>query len=101
VIVTQVRSVRVSVLGEVQKPGMLHLGSTTTILEAIAMAGGLRDVASPSKIVVLRRDGSGQTQKIPFNYSKAVGESPSAGIGADAGDTENVVLTSGDVIVVP
>ena len=65
VIVTDVRSFRVSVMGEVQRPGVLMLKSSTTVLEAIAMAGGFRDFASPSKIVVVRKDAAGQTQKIP------------------------------------
>jgi polysaccharide export outer membrane protein len=92
VIVTDIRSFRVSVMGEVQRPGVLLLKSSTTVLEAIAMAGGFRDFASPSKIVVVRRDAAGQSQKIPFNYNKAIRN----------GETEdNIVLKTGDVIVVP
>jgi polysaccharide export outer membrane protein len=92
VIVTDVRSFRVSVMGEVQRPGVLLLRSSTTVLEAIAMAGGFRDFASPSKIVVVRKDPNGQTQKIPFNYNKAVRN----------GEAEdNIYLKTGDVIVVP
>ncbi|HXG14953.1 MAG TPA: polysaccharide biosynthesis/export family protein, partial [Calidithermus sp.] len=88
--VTEVRSMRVSVLGEVQRPGVLELRGTTTILEAIAMAGGFRDFASPSKIMVIRTDAHGRTEKIRFNYNRAVG-----------GDEQNLVLKPGDVIVVP
>ena len=92
VIVTDVRSFRVSVMGEVQRPGVLLLKSSTTVLEAIAMAGGFRDFASPSKIVVVRKDPNGQTQKIPFNYNRAIKN----------GETEdNLYLKTGDVIVVP
>lgn len=104
VIVSEVRSFRVSVLGEVQKPGVLQLKSTTTILEALAMSGGFRDFASPSKIVIFRRDDAGQTQKIKFNYNKAVGSSAlSINLTGDraASDDQNLVLKSGDVIVVP
>jgi polysaccharide export outer membrane protein len=104
VIVNEVRSFRVSVLGEVQKPGVLQLKSTTTILEALAMSGGFRDFASPSKIVIFRRDDAGQTQKIKFNYNKAVGSSAlSINLTGDksASDDQNLVLKSGDVIVVP
>ena len=90
--VTEVRSYRVSVLGEVQQPGLLQLRSNTTILEALAMAGGFRDFASPSKIMIFRRDDKGQTQKIRFNYNRAV---------SSASEQENPVLKSGDVIVVP
>jgi polysaccharide export outer membrane protein len=92
VIVTDVRSFRVSVMGEVQRPGVILLRSSTTVLEAIAMAGGFRDFASPSKIVVVRKDAAGQTLKIPFNYNKAIRN----------GETEdNIYLKTGDVIVVP
>src|SRR5207247_2286248 len=63
VTVMQVNSYRISVLGEVQKPGVLQLKAPTTVLEALALAGGFRDFASPSKIVIFRKDGTGQTQK--------------------------------------
>ena len=89
--VMQVNSYRVSVLGEVQKPGVLQLKAPTTVLEALALAGGFRDFASPSKIVIFRKDASGQTQKLRFNYNRAVGS---------AGE-ENLSLKSGDVVVVP
>lgn len=92
VIVNEVRSMRVSVLGEVQKPGVLQLRSSTTILEAIAMAGGFGTFASPSKITVFRRDPNGHTEKIRFNYNKAL---------SNTSDETNITLKSGDVIVVP
>jgi polysaccharide export outer membrane protein len=90
--VTEVHSFRVSVLGEVQKPGVLELRGQTTILEVLAMAGGFRDFASPSKITVIRTEGDGKTQKLRFNYNRAV---------SSASDEQNLVLRSGDVIVVP
>jgi polysaccharide export outer membrane protein len=91
VTVLEVRSYRVSVLGEVQKPGVLQLKAPTTVLEAIALAGGFRDFASPSKIVIFRNNGRGQTERLRFNYNRAVG----------AAGEENVTLRSGDVVVVP
>jgi polysaccharide export outer membrane protein len=93
VAVTEVKSMRVSILGEVSKPGVLELRGETTILEAIAMAGGFKDFASPSKITILRNDESGKTKRIRFNYNKAVS--------ASSNDEENLVLRSGDVVVVP
>jgi polysaccharide export outer membrane protein len=90
VTVTDVRSYRISVLGEVVKPGVLQLKSDTTVLEAIALAGGFRDFASPSKIVIFRKNGNG-TEKLRFNYNRAVG----------AAAEENLSLRSGDVVVVP
>jgi polysaccharide export outer membrane protein len=90
--VNDVRSLRVSILGEVTKPGVLELRGQTTILEAIAMAGGFKDFASPSKITILRIDEQGKTRRIRFNYNRAI---------ANGADEENVVLRSGDVVVVP
>jgi polysaccharide export outer membrane protein len=90
--VNDVRSLRVSILGEVSKPGVLELRGQTTILEAIAMAGGFKDFASPSKITILRIDENGKTKRIRFNYNRAV---------ANSGDEENLILRSGDVVVVP
>jgi len=92
VTVSDVRSYRVSVLGEVQKPGQLQLKADTTVLEAIALAGGFRDFASPGKITILRKDSKGATQKIPFNYNRVVKDNRSQ---------DNVTLKSGDVVVVP
>jgi polysaccharide export outer membrane protein len=85
-----VRSYRVSVLGEVQRPGVLQLRAPTTVLEAIALAGGFRDFASPSKIVIFRKNGNG-TERLRFNYNRAVGSATE----------ENLALRSGDVVVVP
>ena len=91
VTVLEVRSYRVSVLGEVQRPGVLQLKAPTTVLEALAMAGGFRDFASPSKIIIFRKDEKGETRRLRFNYNRAVGS---------AGE-ENLTLRSGDVVVVP
>jgi polysaccharide export outer membrane protein len=92
VVVTEVRSFKVSVLGEVQKPGVLQLRSATTVLEALAMAGGFKDFASPSKIMIFRKDGKGKTQKFRFNYNRAL---------KDSSEEDNLLLKTGDVIVVP
>ena len=78
-------------LGEVQKPGVRRLKAPTTVMEALALAGGFKDFASPSKIIIFRKDGSGQTQRLRFNYNRAIGN----------GGEENVSLKSGDVVVVP
>lgn len=91
--VSDVRSMRVSILGEVQKPGVLELRGETTILEAIAMAGGFKDFASPSKITIIRNDENGKSKRIRFNYNRAVSSGST--------DEENLVLRSGDVVVVP
>ena len=69
VIVTEVRSFRVSVLGEVAKPGRFELKSAVRLVDALAMAGGLTQYASRSNIVVLRPSGDG-LQTFHFDYAK-------------------------------
>jgi polysaccharide export outer membrane protein len=93
VIVVDPRSFKVSVMGEVPKPGRYEFRSRTTVLDAIALAGGLSQYASRGRIFVLRPDGQVKGQKrLPFNYNKAV----SAG-----GEQENFYLQAGDIVVVP
>jgi polysaccharide export outer membrane protein len=91
VIVTRVRSYSISVVGAVAKPGRFVLSSPTTVLEAIALAGGPTEFASRRSITVLRTEGKGATTRVPFNYNNAL-----------AGEaSENLLLRPGDVIVVP
>jgi polysaccharide export outer membrane protein len=92
VTLTEVNSFRVSVLGEVVKPGVYQFRSAATVLEAIALAGGLGRYAAANKIAIIRRDPDGATKKFSFNYHRAV---------ATNADQENFLLQPGDVIVVP
>ena len=91
VTVVEPRSFKVSVMGAVPKPGRYELRSRTTVLDVIALAGGLSQFASLARIVVLRPDGESQ-KRLPFNYLKAI----SAG-----GEQENFSLQPGDIVVVP
>ena len=91
VIVIEPRSFKVSVMGEVAKPGRFELRSRTTVLDLLALAGGLNQFAAKSKIAILRPDGKG-VKRIPFNYSKAI---------AAGGEQENLYVQSGDIVVVP
>ncbi len=92
VMVQEVKSQTYVVVGKVTKPGSYELGKPTTVLEAIAIAGGLLDFAKSGKIKIIRRREGGQTETLYFNYNKAVK-------GKDA--EQNVELQSGDTIVVP
>lgn len=93
VIVTGINSFRVSVIGEVMRPGRYDLKSWTTVLELLAQAGGLTQFASRSRIVVLRPLGDGKGfQRLPFNYNTVI----SAG-----GEQHNFLLHSGDILLVP
>jgi polysaccharide export outer membrane protein len=91
VIVTDVRSMKVSVIGEVPKPGRFELKSKTTVLDVLAMAGGFGQFASRAKIVILRPEGEAM-KRIPFNYNKVV---------SPGGEQENIYLQAGDIVVVP
>ena len=88
VIVTDVRSFKVSVIGEVARPGRFELKSWTTVLDVLAMAGGFTQFASRTRILILHPDGKAM-KKIPFNYNKV------------GSDQENFYLRNGDVVVVP
>jgi polysaccharide biosynthesis/export protein len=88
VIVTDIRSLKVSVIGEVAKPGRYELKSWTTVLDVLAMAGGFTQFASRSKIIILQQDGA-TMKRIPFNYNRI------------AGEQENFYLRSGDIVLVP
>jgi len=89
VIVTNINSFKVSLIGEINRPGRLELRSWTTVLDALALAGGFTPFASRSKIVILQPDGKGM-KRIPFNYNKALD-----------GEQENFYLRNGDIILVP
>lgn len=89
VVVQEVHSFAVSVLGEVKTPGRYELKDQSTVLDVLAQAGGLSEFASPSKIVILR-DENGTKRRILFDYNSAVyGEEPA------------LYVHSGDIITVP
>jgi polysaccharide biosynthesis/export protein len=92
VIVQEIKSQKFNVLGMVMKPGSYVLTNPTTVLDAIAMAGGFRDFAKQKDMYVLRRAADGNQARLPFNYKDVVkGHKP----------TQNVVLQSNDTVVVP
>ena len=90
VIVREVHSVKVAVVGNVKMPGHYEVKSPATVLDLIARAQGLNEFASKDKIVVLRQNGA-TTTRMPFNYRKVAGGS----------DQENFFVRAGDIIVVP
>jgi polysaccharide export outer membrane protein len=89
VIVREVHSRKVAVVGSVKMPGRFEIKSPMTVLEAIALSQGFTDFASRDRIVVLRQH-DGRTIRLPFNYGKI----------ADASQ-ENFFVEPGDIIVVP
>jgi polysaccharide export outer membrane protein len=90
VMVREVHSRKVAVVGAVKMPGRYEMKSPMTVLEALALAQGLSDFASRDRIVVLR-EVNGKATEIPFNYRKI----------GDNGSQQNFFLRPGDIVVVP
>lgn len=90
VIVQEAKSHKFNILGQVQKPGTYVLSGPITVLDAIALAGGLREWAKEKSIYILRVGPDGSRKRIPFDYKKVV-----------KGEDQDAVLQIRDTIVVP
>lgn len=77
VVVKQVNSLKISVLGEVRRPDVYRLKSRVTVLDAIAMAGGFTDLARPTKVIVLRSTPAGPL-RIKINIKQLIADGSSA-----------------------
>jgi len=92
VIVTDSKSQKINILGMVARPGAYLLSGSTTVLDAIAMAGGFKDFAKKKSIYVLRTNSDGTQKRIPFNYKDVIkGTNPE----------QNIKLLAGDTLVIP
>ena len=92
VIVEQINSQKFNILGQVTKPGSYPLAAATTVLDAIAAAGGFRDFAKQKNIYILRQIAGGRETRIAFNYKDVIkGKDPQ----------QNIQLEPHDTIVVP
>ncbi|MGB0124514.1 MAG: polysaccharide biosynthesis/export family protein [Silvibacterium sp.] len=92
VIVQKINSKKFNILGRVAKPGSYSLSSTTTVLDAIAEAGGFMDFAKKNGIYILRHNPNGGVSRIAFNYGDVVkGKHPE----------ENFTLEPHDTMIVP
>lgn len=93
VVVQQVNSYGVYVLGEVAHAGKFQLKAYTTVLQAISLAGGFTQFASKNRIFVLRKSpATGVETRINISYD---------GIVSGANSSQNIVLIPGDTVVVP
>ena len=91
IIVLQVNSMLVYVIGRVNHPGRFALNSSVNVLQVLAMAGGLNPFAKKNKILIFRYENS-ETQTFNFRYDDV-----SQGKSLE----QNIILKRGDVIVVP
>jgi polysaccharide biosynthesis/export protein len=90
VVVTQINSKRIYLVGEVGHTGAIAMLPNMTVLQALSNAG-LTQFANPKKIYVLRNE-NGKQEKLPVNYNRLLK-------GQDM--SRNYVLKPGDTIVVP
>jgi len=91
VIVKEIKSRKVFITGQVEKPGPYPLNGTVTVLQLIATAGGLRDFADGKNISVIRvRDG--KQSIFEFNYQELLKKRYLS---------QNIELAPGDTVVVP
>jgi len=91
VVVRDIGSFSVYIMGEIARPGKLQLRGDTTLLQAITQAGGFTQFAKSDKILVLRREGTYETRLRVRYHDIVSGRNPAA----------NIILKRGDTIVVP
>jgi len=92
VIVQEIKSQKINILGQVSKPGSYPLTNTMTVLDAIALAGGFRDFAKQKGIYVLRQTADGSQVRLPFNYKDVI---------KGKNTKQNVTLEPRDTLVIP
>lgn len=90
VIVKEIRSRKVYVIGEVVKPGTFPLASEVNVLQIIAEAGGFIEGAKKGDVVIVRME-NGQERRFKFNYNDVVR-------GKNA--QQNIKLLPGDTILI-
>lgn len=91
VTVDEVHSYTVSVLGEVRNPGRFEFKNSATVLDALALAGGLTEFASTDEILILRNQPDG-IRRIRFNYKQLM-KKPDSNV--------ELVVYPGDTVLVP
>ena len=92
VIVQEIKSQKFNILGQVVKPGSYPFTTGTTVVDAVATAGGFKDFAKRKSIYIVRKSSAGRETRIPFNYEKFI--KVKKGI-------QNIQLEPGDTVVVP
>ena len=91
VIVKQTNSRRVYVTGRVNRPGTYVITTPVTVLQMLALAGGVGEFAKKDEIVVMRTEG-GQTNSHKFNYKDVIKGKKLE---------QNILLKPGDTVIVP
>jgi polysaccharide export outer membrane protein len=98
IVVKEIRSRKVFITGEVNKPGVYLINDRMTVLQLIAMAGGLTEFAKAKDIVIMRPESggvvrpAGQPITFGFNYKEVL---------ARRNLKQNIELKPGDTVIVP
>ena len=71
VIVEQINSLKIFIVGNVNQPGVFDVKREVDVLQAISMAGGFTEWAKKSKIKIFRKHG-GVEKVIKINYNKII-----------------------------
>jgi polysaccharide export outer membrane protein len=82
---------RIYIVGKVAQPGPFVMETELTVIQALAMAGGLTTFASKGNILIIRKDGQ-QQKTLEFNYSD---------MERGRNLEQNIVLMPGDTVIVP
>lgn len=91
VMVKEIKSQSVTIMGEVSRTGVYPFGSPMTVVELIGRAGGFKEYAKKTRITILRQE-NGQQLRFRFNYKDYIkGKNPD----------QNLVLKNGDTVIVP
>jgi polysaccharide export outer membrane protein len=92
VAVKEINGNKVYVIGQVNKPGVFVMNPRVDVMQALSIAGGTTPFAKLDDIFVLRRSGETNQIRLPFRFNDVV---------KGRGLEQNVLLLSGDVVVVP
>ncbi|MGA1868104.1 MAG: polysaccharide biosynthesis/export family protein [bacterium] len=99
--VIEYKSQKVFIIGEANKPGTYYLTKKTTLIEAISMAGGLRDAGR--EVIVVRPKKKGKSRDYAPSSQAEEGEQIKVDIrSALEGDlSQNIYIHNGDSIFIP
>lgn len=87
IVVKEYASKRISVMGQVARPGQFPMQMGLSLVEAISLAGGFTSIADDSNVTIVRRERTGRLRRIRVDV--------------DAGEGDDFYLQAGDSVRVP
>jgi polysaccharide export outer membrane protein len=91
VVVKEINSRKVFITGQVEKPGPYPIAAPMTVLQLIAISGGLKEFADGKNILVMRTE-NGRQVAYSFDYKELL---------KGKNLRQNIGLKPGDTVVVP